>query len=82
MNCGIPAVTLSLLQKLWHGHNHCLSLDFHELWHSGNDSLSSTEVVALPQSLSFTEVAMGCISTGMGDRFSALLVFPMALHSH
>ena len=44
-----------------------LSLDFHELWHS---------VMSI---CLFTEVAMGYVSTGMGDRFSALFTSLMAL---
>ena len=47
---------------------YCLSLDFHELW-------PSMMGVGL-----FTEVKLqGCISTCMGDRFSALVVSLMAL---
>ena len=42
---------------------------FYELWHSHNDSRSSTEVLAWPQPLSFTEVqqrwstlVLGCMT--------------------
>ena len=59
-----------------------LSLNFHELWRGHNDSLCFTEVVASPQLLSVfyrSLVAMGYVSTGMGDRHSALLVSLMAL---
>ena len=44
-----------------------LSLDFHGLWHS----VISARL--------FTELAMGYVSTGMGEHFSTLLLSLMAL---
>ena len=59
-----------------------LSPDFHNLWCSHIDSLSSTEVAAWPQSLCVfcrSYVVVGYISTGLGDCFTAPLMSLMVL---